>query len=71
MYNESGNEELKKEQLISDGQFLYDASEFLRKRTGNSYTDPEEIFQNYLNHMRYHSSNDITPVRDLMFAQKA
>lgn len=71
MYNESGNEELKKEQLISDGQFLYDASEFLRKRTGNSYTDPEEIFENYLNHMRYHSSNDITPVRDLMFAQKA
>lgn len=71
MYNELGTEELSKEQLINDDQFLDDASEFLRQRTGNLYVDPEEIFDNYLSHMRFHSSNDITPVRDLMFAQKA
>jgi AraC-like DNA-binding protein len=64
-------EQLKKEDLINDEQFLDDASEFLRQRTGNLYIDSEEIFENYLTHMRYHSSNDITPVRDLMFAQKA
>ena len=64
-------EQLKKEDLINDDQFLDDASEFLRQRTGNLYIDPEEIFENYLSHMRFHSSNDITPVRDLMFAQKA
>ena len=71
MYNELGTEELSKEQLINDDQFLDDASEFLRQRTGNLYVNPEEIFDNYLSHMRFHSSNDITPVRDLMFAQKA
>jgi hypothetical protein len=64
-------EQLKKEDLINDDQFLDDASEFLRQRTGSLYIDPEEIFENYLSHMRFHSSNDITPVRDLMFAQKA
>jgi len=69
MYNEV--EELSKEQLLKDDQFLDDASEFLRERTGNLYVDSEEIFENYLSHMRYHSTNDITPVRDLMFAQKA
>lgn len=69
MYNTA--EQLDKEKLIRDDQFLDDASEFLRQRTGNLYIDSEEIFENYLTHMRYHSSNDITPVRDLMFAQKA
>ena len=69
MYNTA--EQLDKEKLIRDEQFLDDASEFLRKRTGNFYVEPEEIFDNYLEHMRFHSTNDITPVRDLMFAQKA
>ena len=71
MYYEGEAGELSKDQLINDEQFLDDASEFLRQRTGNLYVEPEEIFDNYLSHMRYHSSNDITPVRDLMFAQKA
>ena len=71
MYNEARTEELTKDQLINDDLFLDDASEFLRQRTGNLYIDPEEIFENYLSHMRFHSSNDVTPVRDLMFAQKA
>ena len=71
MYYEGEAGELSKDELINDEQFLDDASEFLRQRTGNLYVEPEEIFDNYLSHMRYHSSNDITPVRDLMFAQKA
>ena len=71
MYYESETGEISKDRLITDEQFLDDASEFLRQRTGNLYVEPEEIFDNYLSHMRYHSSNDITPVRDLMFAQKA
>ena len=71
MYSDIEAREIKKEDLVEDEQFLDDASEFLRQRTGNLYVEPEEIFDNYLSHMRYHSSNDITPVRDLMFAQKA
>lgn len=71
MYSDIESREIKKEDLINDEQFLDDASEFLLKRTGNYYDEPEDIFDNYLNHMRWHSSNDITPVRDLMFAQKA
>lgn len=71
MYNETEKDELNKEDLINDEQFLDDASEFLLRRTGNYYDNAEDIFENYLNHMRWHSSNDVTPVRDLMFAQKA
>jgi len=63
--------EIKKEDLIQDDQFLNDASEFLLQRTGSFYTEPEEVFENYLSHMRWHSTNDVTPVRDLMFAQRA
>ena len=71
MYNEMPQEQLNKETLLQDDNFLVDASEFLRKRTGQFYTEPEEVFDAYLNHMRWHSTNDVTPFRDLRFAQDA
>lgn len=71
MYNEMPQEQLNKDTLLQDDNFLVDASEFLRKRTGKFYTDPEEVFDAYLNHMRWHSTNDVTPFRDLRFAQDA
>ncbi len=71
MYNEIPQEQLSKETLLQNDNFLVDASEFLRKRTGQFYTEPEEVFDAYLNHMRWHSTNDVTPFRDLRFAQDA
>ena len=71
MYNELSAEELNKEYLLQDNDFLEDASAFLQARTGNVYVNSEDIFDNYLSHMRWHSTNDVTPFRDLRFAQDA
>jgi hypothetical protein len=71
MYNQRSAEELNKEYLLQDKDFLADASAFLQARTGNVYVSPDDIFDGYMNHMRWHSTNDVTPFRDLRFAQDA
>ena len=48
-------EQIKKEDVINDPQFIKDASDFLIERTGKAYTSREEIFENYLSHwLWYH-----------------
>jgi len=71
-YNEFLDEDLKKEVLIDNQDFLSDAMSFLEKRTGQSdFESEEDVFDAYMEHMRYHDTNEVTAVRDLMYAQEA
>jgi hypothetical protein len=65
-------DELDKDTLASDPEFLEDASLFLREREGLSPTaSPEEVYDAFMEHMRYQDVNEITALRDLEYAQNA
>jgi hypothetical protein len=68
-YNDLQN--VTKDDLVQDDTFLEDASSFLYNRTGKFLTEPEEIYDAYARHMRFHNTNEITVARDLMYAQEA
>jgi len=71
-YNELLDEDLNKEVLLEDNEFLADAMSFLEKRTGKKEFDStEEVYDSYMEHMRFHDTNEVTAVRDLMYAQEA
>lgn len=63
-------EELDKETLMSDDDFVADASAFLRDRGG--YEDlmtSDVVFDRFMEHMRFQDSNEVTAIRDLEYAQ--
>ena len=63
-------EELDKETLMSDDDFVSDASAFLRDRGG--YEDlmtSDVVFDRFMEHMRFQDSNEVTAIRDLEYAQ--
>jgi len=65
-------DELDKATLTDDDEFLEDAAAFLRERGG--YDKPMssgQIFDNFMEHMRFQDSNEITALRDLEYAQSA
>ncbi len=65
-------EELDKETLASDPEFLQDASLFLRERENMDATaSPEEVYDAFMEHMRYQDVNEVTAIRDLEYAQGA
>lgn len=65
-------EELDKETLASDSEFIEDASLFLREREGLSATaSPEEVYDAFMEHMRFQDVNEVTAIRDLEYAQNA
>lgn len=68
-YNDLQN--VTKDDLVQDNTFLEDASSFLYNRTGKFLTEPEEIYDAYARHMRFHNTNEVTVARDLMYAQEA
>jgi len=65
------DDELTEESLLQDQDFLQDASQFMAERTGNEYFEPQEIMDNFLEHMRYGNVNEITMLRDLEYAQES
>ena len=65
-------EELDKETLASDPEFLEDASLFLREREGLSPTaSPDEVYNSFMEHMRFQDVNEVSALRDLEYAQNS
>lgn len=65
-------EELDRETLVDNEEFIDDASAFLRDRVG--YDKPMtsgEVYEKFMEHMRFQDSNEITAIRDLEYAQSA
>ena len=70
-YNDYTPDFLTKDVLMQDEDFLGDASSFIYKRTGDVLTEPDEIYEKYLEHMRIHDVNEATTVQDLVYAERA
>lgn len=65
-------DELNKETLMADMDFIRDASEFLSDREGiNEVMTPSEVYDAFMEHMRFQDMNEITALRDLEYAQNA
>ncbi len=65
-------EELDQETLASDMDFIEDASIFLSEREGiNEAMTPKEVYEAFMEHMRYQDVNEVTAIRDLEYAQNA
>ena len=65
-------DELNREILTADMDFIQDASEFLTERNGvNEAMTPDEVYDAFMEHMRYQDMNEITALRDLEYAQNA
>ena len=69
-YDQYLPEDLKKDVLINDQDFLLDASSFLAKRKNIDAEDPEEIYQEFMRHMRATDVNELDTLGDLKYAQK-
>ena len=63
--------EITDDQLKADKNFIRDANSFLFKRTGKQYSDAEEVFDAWAEHMRFHDTNEVTAIRDFNYAQDA
>lgn len=70
-YVDLSDEELQRDKLLSDSSFIADAETFLINRTGATFNSDEEVYDAFMEHMRFHETNEVTAVRDLMYAQEA
>jgi hypothetical protein len=70
-YEYSTDEELTRENLLNDQDFIIDAGDYLAKRIGFNSEDPNEIYEKFMEQMRYHEVNELDTVSDLMYAQEA
>lgn len=65
-------DELDQDTLASDVDFIQDASIFLSERDGyNQDMTPNEVYEAFMEHMRYQDVNEVTALRDLEYAQNA
>lgn len=65
-------QDLDEETLASDEEFLSDAYTFLQEREGvQGILSPEEVYDRFMEHMRFHDTNEVTTLRDLEYAQNA
>ena len=65
-------EELRKEDLVNNKQWLKQARTFLTDRDGDpDYLNAsnEDIFDEFMNHFRYQDTNEVTAVKDLQYVQ--
>ena len=75
-YKYLDKQDLNRENLINDEQFLEDAALFLEDRGGYefSYSDEdvnEQIYDGFMEHFRKQNVNEVTATRDLFYAQTA
>ena len=70
-YNEIDSEFLSRTSLVEDEEFLDDASDFLYKRTGEVYAEPEEIYAGFMEHMRQGDVNEAVTIMDLSHIRDA
>jgi len=68
-YTQMSKEELNKDNLINDVDFIYDAKQFLYDREDYQSDDNEDIYDRYLEHFRYQNVNEVSAVRDMYLAQ--
>jgi hypothetical protein len=65
-------QDLDEETLASDEEFLSDAYMFLQEREGiEGVLTPDEVYDRFMEHMRFHDTNEVTTLRDLEYAQNA
>ncbi len=68
----SQKDNLTKEDLLKDFEFYDDAKKFLAEREGKKdLTKPTEVYDAFMEHMRFHNVNEVTTIRDLEYAQNA
>ena len=70
-YNLYNDEDLTKEVLLEDADFISDAAQFLGERQGFYSDNAEELYDRFMEHFRYQNVNEITATRDLFYAQEA
>ena len=70
-YQYAKDDELTREDLIADKDFIIDAGDYLAKRGALDSEDPNEIYDAFMEQMRYHTVNELDTVSDLMYAQEA
>ena len=69
-YTQFSKEELNRENLINDVDFIYDAKQFLYDREDYQSDSAEDIYDRYLEHFRYQNVNEVSAVRDMYLAQE-
>ena len=62
-------EDLTRENLVNNLNFINDASLFLKDRENYNSFNNEDIYDRYLEHFRYQNVNEVTAVRDMYQAQ--
>src|SRR5210317_952811 len=68
----SQKDNLTKDDLLKDFEFYDDAKKFLAERGGKKdLTKPAEVYDAFMEHMRFHNVNEVTTIRDLEYAQNA
>ena len=69
-YNDK--QDLKREDLVNSSEFYEDVTKFLRERNGvNKQLSPDEAYDEFMEHMRYHNVNEVTVLRDLEYVQNS
>jgi hypothetical protein len=69
-YNE--DDSISKEDLVNNKDFYLDVTKFLEERNGvKEMLTPEEAYDQFMEHMRYHNVNEVTVIRDLEYAQNS
>ena len=64
---EQEEQKLDKEFLLNNQKFLDDAQMFLAEREDKEVTEPEEIYDAFMEHFRYQNVNEATALRDLYY----
>jgi len=70
-YTDYMDDDLNRDVLLNDADFIEDASNFLAKRNDTEYESSEEVYDAFMEHMRFQDTNEVTAVRDLMYTQQA
>ena len=69
-YNEK--QTLTRDDLTSNSEFYEDVTKFLRERNGvTEQLSPDEAYDQFMEHMRYHNVNEVTVLRDLEYVQNS
>ena len=74
MYEQLDKTALNKDELLINPTFQNDAKIFLKDRAGyeeDDLPDNEAVYDAFLEHFRFQNTNEVTAVRDLMYAQNA
>ena len=70
-YHLYDDKDLTKEVLMENEDFLMDAATFLGKREDYSSSDPEDLYDRFMEHFRYQNVNEVTAVQDMFYAKDA